>query len=83
MLARSAVRHPKFSATIDKLELRHDRIREVIDGAIWEISKDPEGLGRRIEELDMWQVRLEYPQLLLTYSINRRFIFMLVIEEWK
>lgn len=79
MPTRSAIRHPKFAAQIIELERRYPRLREIVDGAIWEISKDPEGCGVYIPEIDVWQARLDPPPILLFYSIQRRFVYMLTV----
>jgi hypothetical protein len=82
MLTRSAVRLDQFNQQTDKLARVYARASEIIDGAVWEISKNPEGLGTYDSEIDVWVARLEFPKVLLLYSINRRYICMLTIKPW-
>jgi hypothetical protein len=80
MANRSAVRHEKFSAEVVKLARKHERVDEVIDGAVWEIERNPERCGVYIREIDCWQARLDIPpEVLLMYCFNRRIVHMLTI----
>ncbi len=77
--SRGTVRHEKFSAELEKLVRKFPEVRQVIDGAIWEIERDPRGLGILVPELDVWQARLTDPPILLFYCFNRRFVTMLTL----
>jgi hypothetical protein len=79
MLTRSAVRVPQFDEKFDKLVEQVPQARAIIDGAIWEIERDPKGCGTYIPEWDVWEARLVNPPVLLLYCINPRFIPMLTI----
>jgi hypothetical protein len=79
LITRSTVRHHNFTTIVDQLSLRYPRLPEIIDGAVWEIERNPESSGVYIGDIDCWQARLEPPPLLLMYTIRRRIIFMLTI----
>jgi len=49
---------------------------------VWEIQRNPKGVGIHIEALDVWQARLVMPSppdLLLMYSVTPRLVTMLTI----
>jgi hypothetical protein len=75
---RGALRHPNFDDRVNELSAEFPRAREVVDGAIWELERDP-SLGQWIPELDVWQLRLFRPPFLLMYSFSPRFVFFLTL----
>ncbi len=82
MSTRGTVRHPKFSECVRVLSLREPIVERIIDGAIWEIQRDPRGIGVYIKEIDVCQARLVLPSppdLLLMYCMNSRYVTMLTI----
>ena len=80
MVTRNSVRHRQFIEQVDMLAIRFSRVHEVIDGAVWEISKDPETNGVYVAELDVWAAKLDMPpQVILVYSFNRRFVHLMTI----
>jgi hypothetical protein len=76
---RGAVRHPKFSEAVERLSKKVQNAHQIIDGAIWEIQRDPTAIGVHIREIDVWQARLVIPPILLLYCFNRRYVTMLAI----
>jgi hypothetical protein len=82
LTSRGALRHPKFSELVEAISSRHPRAASTIDGAVWEIQRDPRAAGIHIKEIDVWQARLVMPSppdLLLMYSVTPRFVAMLTI----
>jgi hypothetical protein len=80
--SRGVLRHPKFDALVDAIAARQPRAAESINGAIWEIERNPTGCGFHVEDMDVWQARLVMhppPDLLLYYTIAPRFVMMLTI----
>ncbi len=79
---RGTLRHPKFSECAAALVSRMPTAQQIIDAAVWEIERNPTGIGVHIGELDIWQARLIMPlppELLLMYCFNVRFVTMLTI----
>jgi hypothetical protein len=78
-MIRSTVRHEKFDELVDALAESHPVARQAIDGALWEIERWPER-GVYISEIDAWQARLIIPPpVLLIYTFNRRYVYMLTM----
>jgi hypothetical protein len=78
-MIRGALRHPQFDKAVEKLSAKFPGIKEVIDGAIWSLCREPED-GKFIQRLGVWQARLippEAPPILLFYAVNKRFLTML------
>jgi hypothetical protein len=83
LTSRGTLRHPKFSELIEAISVQRPEIAQIIEGAIWEIERNPKGLGVHIEQIDVWQARLSVPSspdLLLYYSVAPRFVTMLTIK---
>jgi hypothetical protein len=79
---RGTRRHEKFSQCVKAISIREPVAERVIDGAIWEIERNPRGYGVHIEEYDVWQAKVILPsqeELLLMYSIDRGIVKMLTI----
>jgi hypothetical protein len=79
---RGTLQHPQFRECVDELSKFVPNSQRIIDGAIWEIERDPTGCGIHIKELDVWQARITFPKLseiLLIYCHNRRFVTLLTI----
>ena len=84
IMNRSAVRHRQFTQCVEVVSRRIPLAERIIDGAIWEIQRDPRGCGIYIEEIDVWQAHLilpSPPHLYLFYCINRRYVTMLTIKH--
>ena len=79
VISRSAVRHRKFTERVNALALVVPRAVEIVDGAVWEICRQPAESGVYIEKIDVWQARLVHPPVLLLYGFNRRYVYMLTI----
>ena len=82
LTSRGTLRHPKFSELVEAIAARHPKTASIIEGAVWEIQRDPKGLGVYIEEIGVWQARLLVPSssdLLLFYAVAPRFVTMLTI----
>jgi hypothetical protein len=77
--AKETLRHPKFVEATNRLALSYPNAHKIIDGAVWEIERNPKGIGIYIPELDVYQARLVIPPVLLLYCINRRFVTLLTI----
>jgi hypothetical protein len=76
MAKRKSTRHPNFDRLVEKLEAQVPRAREAIEGAIWEIERQPRSFGIRIPDLDVWQSRLLLPpnnvEILLMYCVDAK-----------
>jgi hypothetical protein len=67
---------------VQAIRRRNPAAAKIIDGAVWEIQRDPMGIGIHIKEIDVWQARLimpSPPELLLMYGVTRRLVTMLTI----
>lgn len=80
---RGAVRHPQFEQKLARLQEKFPRAEEVIAGAEWSISHRPDQDGIRLADYDVWQARLDggaaLPPVLLLYTFNSRYVYMLTI----
>ncbi len=77
------LRHPKFMQALDTLAAQNPRARAVIDGAVWEIERNPQ-IGVLVPEIDLWVAKIVLPeppphQLLLIYACSRRLVRMLAL----
>jgi hypothetical protein len=82
LIRRGTLRHPKFSELVETISARCPRVARIIEGAIWEIERNPKGLGVYIEQVGVWQARLvvpSSPDLLIFYTVAPRFVTMLTI----
>jgi hypothetical protein len=82
-IKRSTVRHRKLFESIDWLLTSDATAEAAIEGAIWEIERDPKRLGFYNQEMDVWYAKLTLPsrtEVVLYYSINQRFVMMLTIK---
>jgi hypothetical protein len=74
--------HPKFSELVEAISARQPRIARIIEGAIWEIERNPRVIGVYIKSMDVWQARLvvpSSPDLLLLYTIAPRVKMLTII----
>ncbi len=82
LASRGTLRHPKFSALVEAISAQQPETARIIDGAVWELERNPRGLGVYIEQIGVWQARLivpSSPDLLILYSVAPRFVTMLTI----
>jgi hypothetical protein len=82
-IKRSTVRHEKLFESIKGLLASDPTAEAAIEGAIWEIERDPKRLGFYDRELDVWYAKLALPSktdVMLYYSIHDRFVMMLTIK---
>ncbi len=69
-------RHPKFDYLLNKLAAQFPPALAAINGAIWEIERQPH-LGHLLDEIDTREARLLLPpsysiEVLLLYCVNAR-----------
>ncbi len=79
---RGTVRHPNFTASLESLAANDPTAEAAINGAIWEIEHAPKAHGFYEEKFDIWYAKLMLPsrkEVVLYYSINPRFVYMLAI----
>jgi len=77
LTSRGTLRHPKLCELVKAISIRRPEVARIIDGAIWEIQRNPMRVGVHIKELDVWQARLlmpSPPDLLLIYDTAPRFV---------
>ncbi len=82
LTSRGTLRHPKFSELVEVVSAREPEIAPIIEGAIWEIQRDPKRLGVYVDEIGVWQAVLlvsSSRELLLFYAVTARFVTMLTI----
>jgi hypothetical protein len=79
---RGTVVHAKFSECVEAISAGEPIAKRIIDGAVWEIERNPTGSGVYIEKYDVWQARVILPsgqELLLMYAVDRGIVKMLTI----
>jgi hypothetical protein len=82
LTSRGTLRQPKFSEWVEAISVQQPKTARIIEGAVWEIQRNPKACGVYIEEIGVWQARLAVPSspdLLLFYSVAPRFVTMLTI----
>jgi hypothetical protein len=78
--SRGVVRHDKFAPSVSRLAKRIPRIREIVEGAIWSITRDPENTGVKNPLVGVWQATViagddrDAPRVMIYYVFNRRYV---------
>lgn len=80
LTSRSTVRSQQFAEKVERLSEQIERAEEIIDGALWEIARNP-NCGVYLSELDVWMAPLVEPPIRLYYCRNRRYVHMLTMES--
>lgn len=82
---RGVLRHKKFAHSVARLAKVIPRVDEMIEGAIWSISRDPEREGVRNPTVGVWQATIiaggnpDSPRVLIFYAFNRRLVRFLTV----
>ena len=78
--SRGIIRHEQFAASVSRLAKKIPRIREMVEGAIWSIARDPAREGVKNPVIGVWQATIiaggdsDSPRVLLFYTFNRRLV---------
>ncbi|MGH7135039.1 MAG: hypothetical protein ACREHD_04820 [Pirellulales bacterium] len=79
------MRHENFSSSVAKLAKKIPRIHDIIEGAIWSISRNPDGEGVKNPVVGVWQATVitgsdeNSPRVLIFYVFNRRLVKFLTV----